>query len=135
MTVNWITGVWYFGERGSHNRVLYLEKSWRENVKIVEGPGVNSLGLKIVLNWRVSWTGQRILDGSESLGLKRVLDWRETWTRQRVLLWRDSLDLSRESWIGQSGLEQAYSFVLEKEARTRQGALDWRGSWTGEGEC
>lgn len=87
MTVNWISGVWYFGERGSHNRTDW-EKSWRDNLKIVEGPGVGR-----VLDWRVS-----ALDWAENFGQDRE-SWieagpgleRGTWTRQRVLLWRDSL--------------------------------------------
>jgi len=56
-------------ERGSHNRVDW-ERSWRENFKSVERPGVGR-----VLDWRVPWTGQRILDRTGSLGLKMALDW------------------------------------------------------------
>lgn len=61
-----------------------------------------------VLDWRASCTGQRILDRSESVGLESVLDLRE-----------------RE-------LEQAESFALERQPRTRQGVLDWKGKeiWT-----
>lgn len=58
--------------------------------------------MKSVLNWRVPWTGQRILDGSKNLGLERVLDWRE----------RD--------------LYKAESLALERQPRPRQGVLDWR---------
>lgn len=67
-----------------------------------------SLGLNSVLNWRVPWTGQRILEGSESLGLERLLDWRE----------RD--------------LYQGDSLALERQPRPRQGVLDWR-EWFGTG--
>lgn len=48
------------------------------------------------------------------------------------MYWAENLGQVRESWIGERELDQAESLALERQPRTRQGVLDWKGSRIGQ---